>query len=98
MFLPEYEDRLVNALGNSDIAVLSVDDRMVLVYHRESAEVGNDADDLIREIKQRLEPVMEAVPRGQRISRVILTDRAIPRTATGKIRRKKLLEEVCYDA
>lgn len=98
VFLPEYEERLAGALGNSDVAVVAVDDRMVLVYHRESAEVGNDADDLIREIKQRLEPVMEAVPRGQRISRVILTDRAIPRTATGKIRRKNLLEEVCYDA
>ena len=46
------------------------------------------------EIMERMDPVMKTVPRGQRISRVILTDRAIPRTATGKIRREKLLEEV----
>lgn len=98
VFLPEYEEKLVNSLGNSEIAVLSVDDRLVMVYHREGPEAERPMDDLADEIMLRLKPVMETVPRDQRISQVILTDRPIPRTATGKIRRKKLLEEVRYDS
>lgn len=98
VFLPEYEEKMVNSLGNSEIAVLSVDDRLVMVYHREGPELERSMDDLADEIMLRLKPVMATVPRDQRISQVILTDRPIPRTATGKIRRKKLLEEVRYDS
>ncbi len=94
VFLPEYEERLAGALGNSDVAVVAVDDRLMLVYHPEGAETEKATEALIGEIMERMDPVMKTVPRGQRISRVILTDRAIPRTATGKIRREKLLEEV----
>lgn len=92
--MPEYEERLAGALGNSDVAVVAVDDRLMLVYHPEGAETEKATEALIGEIMERMDPVMKTVPRGQRISRVILTDRAIPRTATGKIRREKLLEEV----
>ena len=94
VFLPEYEERLAGALGNSDVAVVAVDDRLMLVYHPEGAETEKETEVLIGEIMERMDPVMKVVPRGQRISRVILTDHAIPRTATGKIRREKLLEEV----
>lgn len=94
VFLPEYEERLAGALGNSDVAVVAVDDRLMLVYHPEGAETEKATEALIGEIMERMDPVMKTVPRGQRISRVILTDRAIPRTVTGKIRREKLLEEV----
>lgn len=94
VFLPEYEEKLAEALGNPDIAVLSEDDRLVLVYHRDGAEQETESGELTEDIKRRIGPVMETVPIGHRIGRVILTGQAIPRTATGKIRREKLLEEV----
>lgn len=94
VFLPEYEEKLAGALGNRDIAVLSADGRLVLVCHVDGAEQKMESGELTEDIKRRIGPVMETVPIGHRISRVILTGRAIPRTATGKIRREKLLEEV----
>ena len=46
------------------------------------------------EIREKIRPLMRALPRGQQISQILITDEALPRTATGKIKRWELQQKV----
>ena len=85
LYLPEYEARLMQALGHTELAVILQNSRPVLVYSGEG-----EAEELLR----RLRPAMEALPRGQQLAGVIVVDEPLPRTATGKIKRWELQQKM----
>ena len=85
IFLPEYEAALMKALGHTELAVTLLGDRPALVFSGEGEE---------RAIREKLSGVMRALPRGQQIAKIILTDEPLPRTATGKIKRWELQQKV----
>ena len=85
LYLPEYEARLMQALGHTELAVILQNSRPVLVYSGEG-----EAEELLR----RLRPVTEALPRGQQLAGVIVVDEPLPRTATGKIKRWELQQKM----
>ena len=85
LFLPEYETELMQALGHRELAVILLSQRPVLVYSGEGDE---------RAILETLRPVLAARPRGQQLARVIVTADALPRTATGKIKRWELQQKM----
>jgi long-subunit acyl-CoA synthetase (AMP-forming) len=84
IFLPEYEGRLMSALGHTELAVTLRDGRPVLIYSGQAQE---------EELRQRLRPVMDTLPRGQQLAGIHFTDDPLPRTATGKIIRWKLQQK-----
>ena len=85
IFLPEYEAMLMSALGHTELAVTLRNDRPVLVYSgaAESAALG-----------EKLKACMRALPRGQQLADILVTDEPLPRTATGKIKRWELQQKV----
>lgn len=85
VFLPEYESELAACLGNPELALILREEKPVLVFSGQA-----DPDTLM----EKLRPLMERKPRGQRISRVIVIDEKLPRTATGKVKRMELEEKV----
>ena len=85
IFLPEYEARLMSALGHTELAVTLRNDRPLLVF------VGQAEEKTLRE---KLRPLMELLPRGQQLAGILITDEALPRTATGKIKRWELQQKV----
>lgn len=82
LFLPEYEGEIAAALGNTELAVALQKGAPVLILR----------DDPAREqaVRAALKPLMDQRPRGEQIGRIIFTDEALPRTATGKLRRWEL--------
>ena len=78
IFLPEYEARLMEALGHTELAVTLWDGRPVLIYSGETQE---------QELKEKLRPLMARLPRGQQLAAILITADSLPRTATGKIKR-----------
>ena len=85
LFLPEYESELIRALGHPELAVILLNGRPALVFSGEGEE---------KAILESLRPVMAARSRGQQLARVIVTDAPLPRTATGKIKRWELQQEM----
>ena len=85
LYLPEYEARLMHALGHTELAVILQNSRPVLVYSGEG-----ESDELLR----RLRPVMDALPRGQQLAGVLVVNEPLPRTATGKIKRWELQQKM----
>ncbi|MBO5557039.1 MAG: AMP-binding protein, partial [Oscillospiraceae bacterium] len=85
LFLPEYEARLMQALGHAELAVVLLDGQPALIYSGEGEETA---------IRDALRPLMEELPRGQQIRRILITDDPLPRTATGKIKRWELQQKV----
>ena len=85
LFLPEYEGAIMRELQHSELAVVLKGSRPVLVYSGEG-EAG--------EIEKRLRPLMAQQPRGRQLAGVYVTDRPLPRTATGKIKRWELQQEM----
>ena len=85
LFLPEYEGELIKALAHTELAVILLKGRPALVYSGEGEE---------KAILETLRPLMAARPRGQQLARVIVTDAPLPRTATGKIKRWELQQEM----
>ena len=85
LFLPEYEGELMKALGHPELAVILLNGRPALVYSGEGEE---------KAILDSLRPLMAARPRGQQLARVIITEAPLPRTATGKIKRWELQQEM----
>ena len=79
IFLPEYESKLARALANPELAVILIDDKPAL-YIKEDEQ--NRAA-----LQEKLASVMRELPRAQQISNIIFTDKPLPRTATGKIKR-----------
>lgn len=84
IFLPEYEGRLMQALGHTELAVTLRAGRPVLIF---SGETRAD------ELRKRLRPLMAALPRGQQLTDIIITEDPLPRTATGKIKRWELQQK-----
>lgn len=79
IFLPEYEAALAQALGNTELAVILLNTKPVLVIKEDAAKEPV--------ITEKLSAVMKKLPRAQQLSNVIFTDKPLPRTATGKIKR-----------
>ena len=84
LYLPEYEARLMQALGHTELAVILRDSRPVLVFSGEG-----EAEEILR----RLRPVTEKLPRGQQLAGAIVINEPLPRTATGKIKRWELQQK-----
>ena len=84
LFLPEYEGAIMRALGHQELAVFLRDGKPALLYSGEG-----DAG----EIEKKLRPLMAQEPRGRQLARVFVTERPLPRTATGKIKRWELQQE-----
>ncbi len=85
IFLPEYEARLMSALGHTELAVTLRDQKPLLVFVGQTDEAA---------LREKLKPVMAQLPRGQQLSGILITDEALPRTATGKIKRWELQQKV----
>jgi len=85
IFLPEYEARLMSALGHTELAVTLRDDRPILVFVGQAEEAA---------LREKLRGVMAELPRGQQLAGILITDEALPRTATGKIKRWELQQKV----
>lgn len=89
IFLPEYEEQLMRALGFAELAVTLKEGRPVLICPAEAPRgVGLSPNEgaLLRV----LSPLMKTLPRGQQITEIVFTDGPLPRTATGKIKRYEL--------
>ncbi len=84
IFLPEYEGRIMEALGHSELAVIEREGRPVLVF---SGKAGRES------LTGRLRPLMAELPRGQQLSNIIITEDPLPRTATGKIKRWEIQQK-----
>ncbi len=85
LFLPEYESNLMKALGHTELAVVLRNSRPLLVF---SGPADRSA------LEKLLRPVMAALPRGQQLGGIELIDHPLPRTATGKIKRWELQQEM----
>ena len=85
LFLPEYEAAIAQALGHTELAVVLLDGKPALVYSGEGEE---------KHLQQRLRALMAERPRGQQLSRILITDHPLPRTATGKIKRWEIQQEM----
>ena len=85
IFLPEYEARLMSALGHTELAVTLRGSRPLLVFVGEAEEAT---------LQEKLKPLMAELPRGQQLGGILITDEALPRTATGKIKRWELQQKV----
>ena len=75
----------MQTLKHTELAVVLLNGSPALVYSGEGEE---------RAILSALRPLMEELPRGQQIRRVILVNDPLPRTATGKIKRWELQQKV----
>ena len=85
LFLPEYEGRIMRALGHNELAVILKGSRPLLVYSGEADRV---------ELEERLRPLMTELPRGQQLSDILIVEDALPRTTSGKIKRWELQQKV----
>ncbi len=85
IFLPEYEAAIAKVLDHSELAVVLKGSRPLLVYSGEAQEA---------DLMKTLLPLMTELPRGQRLSGVLIVSEPLPRTATGKIKRWELQQKV----
>ena len=90
IFLPEYEAALRRALDGiveeADLAVADAGSGLALLIFEDPAK----QDDIWYAIA----PVLESYPRDQKIRRILFTDKPLPRTATGKLRRDMLKQMI----
>ncbi|MBR4455218.1 MAG: acyl--CoA ligase [Solobacterium sp.] len=86
IFCPEWEAELSKLLGN-EIALALINDTLTLV-------AGNQADEAA--VKRAADRFSKDKPISRKIMQVFILPGALPRTATGKLKRWKL-EEVIYD-
>ena len=85
IFLPEYEARLMQALGHTELAVTLRNGRPLLVYSGEADKTA---------LLEALLPLMAELPRGQQLRDILIINEPLPRTATGKIKRWELQQKV----
>ena len=85
IFLPEYEARLMQVLGNTELAVVLRDDRPVLVYNGDAEK---------EELEEKLRGLMRELPRGQQLTDILIVKEPLPRTASGKIKRWEIQQKV----
>lgn len=79
IFLPDYEHTIAKALENEEIAVILLNAQPTLVI--------KELEHKREEIRKKLTEVMKSFPRAQQITDILFTDKPLPRTATGKIKR-----------
>ena len=82
IFLPEYEGAIAKALGNSELAVILLRGKPVLIIR--------ESEDMSEELLTKVASVMRELPQSQRLSQVIFKQDPLPRTPTGKIKRWEL--------
>lgn len=82
IFLPEYEALLAEALPGRDFAAVLAKGRPALLIRGEPEE----RDELLKKTA----PAMKKMPRGQQLYAILFTDRPLPRTASGKLKRKDI--------
>ena len=85
LFLPEYEGAIMRSLGHPELAVVLKNGRPALVFSGEAEA---------KDIEQKLRPFMASQPRGRQIAGVYVINHPLPRTATGKIKRWELQQEM----
>ena len=85
LFLPEYEAAIAQALGCSELAVVLWEGRPLLILQGEGEE-----SDVLRTLR----PLMAERPRGQQLGGVRFVSDPLPRTATGKIKRWELQQNL----
>ena len=89
IFLPEYEARIMTALPGRDFTVLERNGKPVLLLvDKESSTWPEEMRELSRSmVQEELRGAMSQLPRGQQLSEILFTDKPLPRTATGKVKR-----------
>ena len=88
LFLPEYEAGLAAALGTGELAVFLDKGVPALLLRSESPDEAA--------VREKIRPLMDAQPRGRQIGHIYFTEKELPRTATGKLRRweiEKMIKE-----
>lgn len=89
IFCPEYEEDLERMCGLPDIGLILIDGEAVLV-----AGSCTTNPEIVADIKKKLvrevEKYNRSIPQPRRISDVIITADALPRTITGKLKRYEL--------
>ena len=109
IFLPEYEAEIAAALPDLEFAADLRNGKPVLIVSApESAQTAeNSAPEnsqktgssasasaaLRARILEKLQPLMEKLPRGQQITDIITVDGPLPRTATGKLKRWEIRQK-----
>ena len=86
IFLPEYEAALIRSTGEADLALIYKNGLLYLVI---SEKAGTE-----KEIEEKIRPVTEQYPRGQQIRKIVTVGHALPRTATGKLKRYEIADLV----
>ena len=86
IFCPEYEAKLSAALQTASLAVVLSGGKPALVLEADSADETR--------VRAALAAFNAQYPRGQQIAAVIPYPKKLPRTATGKLRRWQLQEEL----
>ena len=92
LFCPEYEEDLQRITGLSDIAVTERGGRAILVAGS-CTDDPESSEDLRRTILKKLAAYNKTLQRSQQIYDVVVRADALPRTATGKLKRYELLNE-----
>ena len=87
LYLPEYERECAEVLRTQELCILLSDGKPALL-------LGSAAPEDPSSVLERLSCVLEKRPRGQQLKKVLFYDGPLPRTATGKIKRWILQQEV----
>lgn len=82
IFLPEYEALLDGVLPGRDFAAVLKNGRPALLICGKPEE----KDELLKKTA----PVLKNMPRGQQLYAILFTDTPLPRTASGKLKRKEI--------
>ena len=93
IFCPEYEEDLMEKTGLPDLGVTMKDGRTVLV----AGSLTDDpaiADDLRAKLLKTVGEYNKSLQRSQQIYDVIVRKDSLPRTATGKLKRYELQEQL----
>jgi long-subunit acyl-CoA synthetase (AMP-forming) len=85
IFCPEYEEDIAGKTGFEDVAIIKKDGHAVLI-----AGIDGNRDTLMNAVDE----YNLDLQRSQQICDVIILEHRLPRTATGKIKRYELQEEL----
>ncbi len=93
IFCPEYEEELTLKTGLPDLGITAKDGRTVLVAGSCSDNPAI-AEDLRTKLLKTVTEYNRTLPRSQQIYDVIVRADALPRTATGKLKRYELQDQI----
>ena len=93
IFCPEYEEELERLTGLPDLGVTMKDGHAVLVAGSLSNDPAIEADMRAKLLKT-VGKYNKSLQRSQQIYDVIVRAESLPRTATGKIKRYELQEQI----